>query len=417
MMAPLLFAGGIVTMAVTIFKEAKWGFYLLILLIPQPNIWYKFHKYYLGSNYLDFLYFAIVLGIFFQSKKLAINFNVVVVVLFVVLSYIALWNSSTNYGLPLPVTTDNRLLFEWKNYAQMILLYLLAMVVASDEAKQKMTVVVMAAVILFVSVRCFRNFNALTTFRYDRRIAGPFETVNLGSNHFAAFIVYSMVFLLGLLIFDKDRSRRALYVVAFCFSLFPFFFAYSRGAYVAGLAVLIVFGVLHKRILLVVACVILVGWQTLLPESVVDRITMTRSADGEIERSAAHRLNLWNYAMGLYERNPVFGAGFGSFGMEVPEGELTDTHNYYVKTLVEQGVVGLVVLLFVVQRALQSGWKLYRRAQSDFQKGLGFGFLGCVIACIITNMFGDRWSYFVLNGYLWILWGMVDRSLSVVENA
>jgi hypothetical protein len=65
--------------------------------------------------------------------------------------------------------------------------------------------------------------------------------------------------------------------------------------------------------------------------------------------------------------------------------------------------------------ALRSGQKLFRTAITPFQKGLGFGFLGCVVAFIITNMFGDRWSYFVLGDYFWIIWGLVDRGILIAE--
>lgn len=37
------------------------------------------------------------------------------------------------------------------------------------------------------------------------------------------------------------------------------------------------------------------------------------------------------------------------------------------------------------------------------------------MAFIITNMFGDRWSYFVLGDYFWITWGLVDRGILIAE--
>ncbi len=173
----------------------------------------------------------------------------------------------------------------------------------------------------------------------------------------------------------------------------------------AGLAVL------EKRTLLIGVAVILLAWTTVLPSSVVDRVMMTETASGELEGSASHRFNLWEHAYNLFEQNPVFGIGFGGFGFTVPEGELTDTHNFYMKTLSEQGVIGLILLFIILMMAMRSGWRLYRTGKTPFHQGLGFGFMGTIIACMIANVFGDRWSYFVLGGYFWILWGFVDRGI------
>jgi multisubunit Na+/H+ antiporter MnhB subunit len=71
----------------------------------------------------------------------------------------------------------------------------------------------------------------------------------------------------------------------------------------------------------------------------------------------------------------------------------------------------VAVLLF----ALSSGWRLYRRGESDFHRGLGLGFVGCVFAVAVSNVFGDRWSYFTLGGYFWVAWGLVDRGLKLSQ--
>ena len=53
---PTLYIGGFGIMLVTIFKEAKWGLFLLVFLIPQSNVWYKFHRYPFGKDFMDFLF-------------------------------------------------------------------------------------------------------------------------------------------------------------------------------------------------------------------------------------------------------------------------------------------------------------------------------------------------------------------------
>ena len=409
---PVLYYGGILTCIPTIFRRAEWGFFLMIAMIPQPNIFYKFYDYPMGTKYLDLLFVSVLIGIFVNKKKIVLTHNSILVGLLLVVSYLALWNSSSNFSLPAPITTRNELLVQWKSYAVMIFMYFLALNISKDEKQHKIMIMIMAAVVLFVSLQSLRSFTAGVTYADESRYAGPFEVVELNSNHFGAFIVSYCSLLLGLVLFDKNKWRRLLFLAAVVIGIHPLFFSYSRGAYAAALGVLCFFGVVKKRSLLVLALILFISWQTLLPSSVVDRIQMTKGGVRGPESSVAVRLDLWNHAVRLFERNPIFGTGFGGFELSLPKNaEFKDTHNLYLKILSEQGVIGLSLLLLVFFMALRSGQKLYRKAQTPFQKGLGFGFLGCIVAFIVTNMFGDRWSYFVLGDYFWIVWGLVDREI------
>jgi O-antigen ligase len=293
----------------------------------------------------------------------------------------------------------------------MIILYFLALNVFKTEKQQKTLIVVMSAIVLLMSVRSFRSFSAGGAFRYDKRVGGPFEAVGLGPNHFGAFIVVTGAVFLGLLLVDKEFRRKLLYGGTILFSLHPLLYSYSRGAYVAAAGAIAFFGVMKQRSLLVLILISLLTWQTLLPVSVVDRIMMTETEEGTLEGSAARRLDLWDHAISLFQEHPMFGVGFGGFGFTVPEGQLTDTHNFYMKTLAEQGVIGIALLALLLMKAFHSGWRLYKTGKNPFHQGLGFGFMGAVIACMITNVFGDRWSYFALGGYFWVFWGLVDRGL------
>lgn len=400
-----------------IFRKAERALYLLVILIPLPTIWYRLHDFPLGSSTLDLLIAAATIGLFVNKGGFERAPSSRVIFLLIVTSYLALWNATLSFDLPLPLTTANPYLSDWKNYAEMIYLYFLVFSLMRDEESQKTLVTIIAAVIFIIMVREVRNFSEGASFSYDKRVAGPFWIIGLGANHFGAFIAHYCSLLFGMYLFDKHRIRKWLYLGAAVFSLHPLFFAYSRGAYAAVLVAVLVFGILKKRSLLIGIAVLLVSWQSILPETVVERITMTESSAGQIEESAAHRLVLWQYAERDFQENPFFGVGFNAFGLTVPEGELTDTHNFYLKTAAEQGVIGLLVLSMVLLLALWSGWRLFRDGGSDFHRGLGLGFFACTIAVMITNVFGDRWSYFMLGSYFWIFWALVDRGRMIAASS
>jgi hypothetical protein len=402
LLQPLLYFGGMVTIILTIFKRADLGLFLLVILIPQPNLWYKLHEYPMGKDFLDLLWAGVFLGMIVQRKGFVRTGNAILICLTIVVSYFALLNSSFRFSLPFPVSTA---------------IYLLVINVFKDEDQGKKLVIIMAIVILVLGIRSYRNYTAGATFRDLSRIGGPFETVGLGSNHFGAFIAEYCAVLLGLAITERGKYTRYLFLAAVLFGLHPLFFSYSRGAYFGAAGALLFFGVVKKRSLLILVIVLAIAWKTVLPTSVVDRISMTKDESGELESSASSRLSLWEQAIGIFKENPMFGVGYGGFGLTVQnEQALTDTHNYYLKLLSEQGVIGLSLLLVLFLMALKSGWVLFRKGETDFARGLGLGFAGCVIACMITNMFGDRFSYFALGSYFFVFWALVDRGILNLKN-
>ncbi len=418
---PSLYFGGLVAAIATVFKKAEWGLLLLIFFVPQPNLWYKFQEYPMGKDFIDILFFSALLGIIYQKKGFAKTTNSAIIFILIIANYLALWRSSFLFSLPAPVSTSNLMVLDFKNYVEMVLLYYLAVNILKDEDLQKKTVVLMAIVMLIIAIRSYRNFTPGANFNYDKRAGGPFEAVGLNANHYGAFIVDYIAVLLGIYFFDKNPKRRLLYMATILFSLHPLFYAYSRGAYLASFVTMSFLGIMKKRSLLVLAVIIFLSWQVILPSSVAERIIMTETPEGEIEHSAAGRLLLWGRALKLFKENPVLGIGFGGYGLgsegEVLEktGEVLpanqDVHSFYLRTLCEQGIIGFGILMFILYRAFRSGWGLYKLEQTPFKKGLGLGFMACVISLAVTNIFGDRWSYSPVGSYFWILWGMVDINL------
>jgi O-antigen ligase len=170
--------------------------------------------------------------------------------------------------------------------------------------------------------------------------------------------------------------------------------------------------------MLVAAAVILLGWQTLLPSAVKERILMT-TEDAEqgqqFDSSAQQRLVLWQDAMDLFKRNPITGTGYDTYSHMGRVGNFRDTHNYYVKVLAETGVAGLLLYLVLLWRMCRAGTKLLYAAQDPFWQGIGLGFVALMASILIMNLFGDRWTYQQVDGFLWILLGCVIRGLATTS--
>ncbi|HYA12776.1 MAG TPA: hypothetical protein VEF33_00390, partial [Syntrophales bacterium] len=121
----------------------------MVALIPLPNVFYKLYPYPMGKDFLDILFIAVGIGIFVNKGGFERRGNSVLIIILILASYFALWNSSRNFSLPLPISYGNPMIKPWKGYAFMVAMYLLTFnAMKGDENQRKILAVLMALVIL-----------------------------------------------------------------------------------------------------------------------------------------------------------------------------------------------------------------------------------------------------------------------------
>jgi putative inorganic carbon (hco3(-)) transporter len=410
-MLPLaMYLGVWIAALLSLRRNVRIGLILILILSANLNVWKMVHPFPMGKDTMDLLFLCVAIGISVNNG----GYNKAPRLLFICCSltvyYLSAWNSSMRFDLGPPIWFSNPLVLELKNYIQMVLLYVLAYNCFKEEEQQKTLVLVIAFVLVFICVREIRNFSLGAAFSYDKRSAGPFWSIGLGPNHFGAWLAYIGSFLLGIALLDDNKRRKIILYGAAALTVYPLFSTYSRGSWASVVLALFVFGVLQKRMILVLLVVLVGTWQAVLPATVVERVAMTETETGEIESSAAQRLELWEKAEQLFKENPTFGIGYQGFSRSVNLGGLTNVHNYYMQTAAEQGVIGLAMLGLGFVLAAISGFRLFLKGRSPFHRGIGLGFLGATLAMMVSNMFGDRWSYFSVGALFWIMWGITDRA-------
>ena len=132
---------------------------------------------------------------------------------------------------------------------------------------------------------------------------------------------------------------------------------------------------------------------------------------GTFDHSAQTRFTLWEDAKPLIDSNLLIGTGFNTYAYLHRVGEYEDTHNYYVKVLVETGVVGLLIFGWLLWTTLWRALRLFRQSRDPFLASLGFGLAAWLITAAAASLFGDRWTFMQVNGYMWVLGGMVSHAL------
>jgi O-antigen ligase len=245
----------------------------------------------------------------------------------------------------------------------------------------------------------------------DFRDAGPLGYA--GENGMGAFQAQLAVFLFGLASFAKRFLKVGLWALAYT-CLYCLLFTFSRGGYVGFIIGIVVLGVLKERKLLIVLTVILLGAGTFLPNAVIQRVLMTYQ-DGQVDPSATERIDLWQDAAQVIREDPMLGTGFDTYKFMGRIAGFGDTHNYYVKVLLEMGIVGLVIFAWMLRSAVKLAWDLFRNAKEPLLSALGCALFSTLACALVVNLFGDRWSFLQVNGFLWVLLGLGARGLFLTK--
>lgn len=412
----------------TVIYKREIGLYFIVALLPIQNLREKLYDFPFGKDMVDiFLVTLLLLCILKPEENNGNDGNKSKflipsrpIFLYIMLTYAYLWLGSLQLGIGLPISLSDERLLNWKNHMILPVLFFVTLKVVRERRQ-----IVLLSSFIFISnflvgFHFYRNFGHTGgSFRWDRRESGVFSY--LGPNELGAFFAeYSFIVLGILFLYEVKKWKWPLFALL-SLNIFCLIYSFSRGAYLAFLIAFLFISLASKNVkALSLLVLFLISWNTLVPESVVQRIEMTRTEEGELESSAAGRLGRADHGIKLFLRNPL-GYGFETtrfLGFSKNLGQVSrkgDPHNRYIEYLVEMGILGIGIFLYLFYRAFKSGWTLYLKAKDGFLKGLGLGFAATVIACMVANFFGDRWTYEILSGFYWVFWALVVRGNLIAQ--
>jgi len=379
-----------------------WGLYYIIPFLPYRTMRDHFLDYPLGANVLTILVIAVIVGAIFQGKHLPKSKLYPIWFVFGVYLYLSMWIGTALGDAPAPLWLSDQNFVTWKDYMLIPLVFVAAGLVVEDRKAVRTVVIITAFSVLFIDrSSLFESMTRTwTNFDESKRDAGP---LGYGSNQTAAFLAQFGMFFWGLTQFLQRKKLRLLGYGIVAITLFAAMYTFSRGGYAAILFGVLVLGLLKDRKLLVILGVFLLTWQILVPTAVRQRVTMTENSSGRLEASAQERVDLWTNAEEAFLHSPIVGNGFATFQFGEHVDNLRDTHNWYVKVLVETGIIGLIPVIFMLQQMLATSYRLFKRATDPLYQGLGLGLFVAICSCMIANCFGDRWTYLEITGLLWVL--------------
>lgn len=294
-----------------------------------------------------------------------------------------------------------------------LLFFIVAGVLRTDRSRRA----VMDTVFIMV---IFSASRGLMEYMLDLAKGASADRIRLGgflgqANEFGGFLAMYAPVILVHGVADPRKRWRTFYFAGAAATILALLFTQSRGGIIGLGIALVVLGLFRERRLLAVLLAAALLAPIWLPSSVTQRFSGTKVVDqaGEerLDDSSLARLEVWEGGLQLYRESPVFGHGFGSFYYALLgsgyEGKVLAPHSTYIRTVAENGTVGLAALLWLLGTCL---WVTARRGRGwrpGAEDLLRSGMFGSVLAVFAVNIFGTRFYNIQEAGYFWILLGVL----------
>jgi putative inorganic carbon (hco3(-)) transporter len=388
-------------------------FYFIIPLLPYRTLRDHLDAFPLGGNALTILVLSAFIGALIHGKRIAkpallLSLTWLIYILYL---YVSMWLGSALGNAPAPLWLSDLNFTTWKDYLLIPLCFVIASMVIEDRKSLRNVIIITAITLFLIDKAAVSDMMSRTWNNFDelKRDGGPLEFA--GSNGLAAFLAQFAMFFWGFLQFVKNKKYKLIGYGLVAITLFGTMYTFSRAAYLALVFGAFLLGVLKDRKLLPVLALFLFTWQVVVPKAVMQRVTMTTDSNGQLEASAQERVDLWTAAKETIIHNPIFGTGFATFQYGQHTDNLKDTHNWYVKVMLETGIIGAFLAAGIVIQMVILPFRLFRTADDPMLKGLGLGLFLAVCCNLLLNCFGDRWTYLEVNGLLWVLVGAAASAL------
>lgn len=237
-----------------------------------------------------------------------------------------------------------------------------------------------------------------------------FTTPNMLAGYLSLLIPVSV----GMFFAEKDRMRKAYYgIVTVCMGL-ALLFTLSRSGWIFCFCALLFYVWMKNRKFIVPMILCMAAFFVLaliVMPSVANRILYLFSPSYYASSSAGGRIYRAVKGIELFKQHPLFGMGLGQFGGSVAlSHKLNNTFsmdNYYLKTLVEMGIVGLIALVVLLYNTFIHCYRALARISDPEQKEWATGILAGLVCVILYNLTENMLEIPLLSSYFWMFAGII----------
>jgi len=242
------------------------------------------------------------------------------------------------------------------------------------------------------------------------RVSAPFEGDIGEPNTFGGYLLFIGAVATGLLTQLKDRRYRQMLAILIVFIIPSFLFTQSRSSYVALIPVILFFGIMVRKKILVLGLVVtcLLISPILLPSTVKDRIMFTfkqpeesgqiRIGDIRLDTSTSARVIDWIATFKAWAEHPVL--GYGVTGHRFVDAQ-------YPRVLVETGLVGLIAFGYLLFAIFKMARMNVKNLKTPYFKGLSIGFLAGYIGLLVHALGANTFIIVRIMEPFWFFAGII----------
>ncbi|MFH1023964.1 MAG: O-antigen ligase family protein [Planctomycetota bacterium] len=211
-----------------------------------------------------------------------------------------------------------------------------------------------------------------------------------------AEVILPLAIFLAAFYLNAERMKRAfLWLGAFTGTAIALLLSQSRGPWLGAAGGLTALEVFHRR-----------RWRLLIPMAVIPLLFLNGDIRGragtflnlEEDSSTTVRLAYWQSALHISGRYPLVGVGTGQIyaaaarhrgDPEFPPLPPTwrgNVHNMFLQHLLEKGIIGLLIFIWLLSQFVIAGWHAWRRARGGPDEILGLALFCSFVAFPIINL-------------------------------
>jgi O-antigen ligase len=226
------------------------------------------------------------------------------------------------------------------------------------------------------------------------RVRGTFDH----PNPFAIYLTMLIIMGVALVLKVQRRSVKLLLLGAIGTSGLFLLLTYTRSAWIATLAGLLVVAFYQGKRLVPIMGFAVVLVMLLVP-SVAERfsdLSTETTRSGAAGNSLVWRFEYWRQALELSE-NPIIGAGLRT--VQASTDVSKEPHNDFIRVYVETGLIGLSAYLWFLVSLARNARRSIRRTRSPLEHSVAVGFAGCLAAFLLLSLVSNVISQLVILWY------------------
>jgi putative inorganic carbon (hco3(-)) transporter len=430
LLTPVLYATAILAIVLTIAYRIEIGIYFLAFFFPLQNILDYINEFPMGEDINDLLLIAMIIKWILTKRDpdqpfLASTSLYLPMLLLGIWTFMELFRGSSFLGYGSPLSLGNPLLIAWKNYWMPGLFFVIVLNNMKSPRQIKLLILVTMLSMLLLDRNFYTVLSQQEAEHYSDSLKDKFVGggIALSGNSLAVFLAQNAIIFLTLFLYDKNPARRLPFLLTAGLSYYCIMFLFSRGGYLAAVASIVFLGFVKERKLLLVLGVIVIFYQALLPQAVIERVAMTKTETG-FDATALERLAMWEQAQAMIADSPLLGWGFSitpfievKAGYKFANRTWGSFHNSFIQASVELGIPGLMILLWIYFSAMWLGWRLYTISKDPLAQGVGLGFCASVIGMLAGNVNGSYWHFYTAASFFWIYLALTIRLTLIAQEA